>query len=105
MANDPRKGPTPSDAAIKRLHSGLQDGIASYTSDVVADVEVMARAVADAREDQALEVVRDHLERLGVFAGEMRRVVAGAAAEREAEGVLPALPPGLPSDPGELPPA
>ncbi len=61
--------------------------------------------MASGREDLAVAVVHEHLERLERFQAELHRLVAGATVEREAEGVLDALlPPVTPPPPAIAPP-
>ncbi|CAN5446610.1 hypothetical protein BH23ACT9_BH23ACT9_24520 [soil metagenome] len=82
---------TPSDVAVRRLQQHLGHEIDSFTEALDADISDVQRAVASDREDLAVQVLQAHIAKLEDFQDQLRRLVAGAVVEREAEGVIDAL--------------
>ncbi|HUG86791.1 MAG TPA: hypothetical protein VMM13_19635, partial [Euzebya sp.] len=67
--------------------------------EIDSDLDDVDRALADDREDLALEVLRGHIARLEAFAEGVRRTVAGSMAERDAEAVVDAVVATMPTPP------
>jgi hypothetical protein len=91
--------PRPSAESVDRLRTALRAQLEAYQRELEIDLRDVRLAAQSGRPEVALAAVDDQLARLAGFADDVRRVVAAALVEREAESVLAAAAGAVPAQP------